>query len=80
MATEILIPKLGMTMTEGTVAEWYIPDNGEVKQGEHVYPLISVKMAQNPGNCFLIPQPQNGVDRKNCPNMIKIVSSPRRNQ
>lgn len=23
MATEVLMPKLGLTMTEGTVQEWY---------------------------------------------------------
>ncbi len=44
MATEILIPMLGMTMTEGAVAEWYIPDNGEVKAGEHVYRLETEKI------------------------------------
>ena len=26
MPTEIYMMKLGMTMTEGTVAEWHIPD------------------------------------------------------
>ncbi len=26
MPTEVLIPKLGMTMTEGTVAEWRVPE------------------------------------------------------
>jgi pyruvate/2-oxoglutarate dehydrogenase complex dihydrolipoamide acyltransferase (E2) component len=44
MATEVLIPKLGMTMTEGTVAEWLIPDGGEVKQGEIVYRLETEKI------------------------------------
>ncbi|HZQ34568.1 MAG TPA: dihydrolipoamide acetyltransferase family protein [Dehalococcoidia bacterium] len=44
MATEVLVPKLGMTMTEGTVAEWLIPDGGEVKQGEIVYRLETEKI------------------------------------
>jgi pyruvate dehydrogenase E2 component (dihydrolipoamide acetyltransferase) len=44
MATEVLIPKLGMTMTEGTVAEWLIPDGGEVKSGEIVYRLETEKI------------------------------------
>lgn len=54
MATEVLIPKLGMTMTEGTVAEWLIPDGGEVKAGEIVYRLETEKInfeveAEQPG-------------------------------
>ena len=44
MATEVLIPKLGMTMTEGTVAEWRIPDGGTVKAGEIVYRLETEKI------------------------------------
>ena len=44
MATEVLIPKLGMTMTEGTVAEWRIPDGGEVQPGEIVYKLETEKI------------------------------------
>jgi len=44
MPTEVLIPKLGMTMTEGTVAEWHIPDGGEVALGESVYRLETEKI------------------------------------
>ncbi|MGE5596520.1 MAG: 2-oxo acid dehydrogenase subunit E2 [Hyphomicrobiales bacterium] len=44
MATEVLIPKLGMTMTEGTVAEWVVPDGGEVKTGEVIYRLETEKI------------------------------------
>jgi pyruvate dehydrogenase E2 component (dihydrolipoamide acetyltransferase) len=44
MATEVLIPKLGMTMTEGTVAEWRIPDGGEVQAGEIIYKLETEKI------------------------------------
>ncbi|MBI5947162.1 MAG: 2-oxo acid dehydrogenase subunit E2 [Chloroflexi bacterium] len=44
MPTDVLIPKLGMTMTEGTVAEWHIPDGGEVKAGEMVYRLETEKI------------------------------------
>ena len=44
MATEVLIPKLGMTMTEGIVAEWRVPDGGEVKAGEIVYRLETEKI------------------------------------
>ncbi len=44
MATELVILKLGMTMTEGTVAEWLVPDGGEVKIGEPVYRLETEKI------------------------------------
>jgi pyruvate dehydrogenase E2 component (dihydrolipoamide acetyltransferase) len=44
MATEVLIPKLGMTMTEGTVAEWLVPDGAEVTQGAPVYRLETEKI------------------------------------
>ena len=32
MATEIYLVKVGMTMTEGMVEEWYVPDGGTVKR------------------------------------------------
>ncbi len=44
MSTAVLVPKLGMTMTEGTVAEWLIPDGGEIKQGEILYRLETEKI------------------------------------
>ena len=44
MPTEIYMMKLGMTMTEGTVAEWHVPDGGEVKAGEDLYRLETEKV------------------------------------
>jgi len=44
MPTEVLVPKLGMTMKEGTVAEWYVPDGAEVTQGQRVYRLETEKI------------------------------------
>jgi pyruvate dehydrogenase E2 component (dihydrolipoamide acetyltransferase) len=44
MPTEIYMMKLGMTMTEGTVAEWHVPDGGEVKLGEDLYRLETEKV------------------------------------
>ncbi|MCC6383169.1 MAG: 2-oxo acid dehydrogenase subunit E2 [Dehalococcoidia bacterium] len=44
MATDVLIPKLGMTMTEGTVAEWYVPDGALVSAGDPVYRLETEKI------------------------------------
>ena len=44
MATAVLIPKLGMTMTEGCVAEWKVPDGGHVDAGSIVYLLETEKI------------------------------------
>ncbi len=44
MPSEIYMLQLGMTMTEGTVAEWHIPDGGEVKLGEDLYRLETEKV------------------------------------
>ena len=44
MPKEIYLVKVGMSMTEGMVAEWYIPDGGEVKKGELVYALETEKV------------------------------------
>lgn len=45
MATEILLPKLGFSMNEGTLAEWMFADGEEVKEGEILYLLESDKSA-----------------------------------
>ena len=39
MPTEIYLLKVGMTMTEGVVDEWYAADGAEVKTGD---PPLSV--------------------------------------
>ncbi|MFN0096210.1 MAG: dihydrolipoamide acetyltransferase family protein [Dehalococcoidia bacterium] len=44
MAVEMVIPKLGMTMEEGTVAEWLIPDGATVKPGDMIYRLETEKI------------------------------------
>ena len=36
MATEFLMPKLGLTMEEGTIAEWLVPDGEVVERGAAV--------------------------------------------
>ncbi len=46
MATEILIPKLGFSMAEGTLVEWLVPHGGEVEQGKPLYVLEAEKAAQ----------------------------------
>jgi pyruvate/2-oxoglutarate dehydrogenase complex dihydrolipoamide acyltransferase (E2) component len=43
MATEILLPKLGFSMTEGQVSEWMFGDGEEVKEGECLFLLEADK-------------------------------------
>lgn len=44
MPAEVLIPKLGMTMSEGAVAQWHVADGGEVRKGDRVYRLETEKI------------------------------------
>ncbi len=44
MATEVLLVKAGMTMTEGSVAEWYVPDGGTVERGQLLYRMETEKI------------------------------------
>ena len=44
MATEIVIPKLGMTMEKGTLTEWLVPDGQEVAVGDLVFHMETEKI------------------------------------
>jgi pyruvate dehydrogenase E2 component (dihydrolipoamide acetyltransferase) len=44
MATEIYLVKVGMTMTEGMVEEWYVADGSPVAKGELLYRLETEKV------------------------------------
>jgi pyruvate/2-oxoglutarate dehydrogenase complex dihydrolipoamide acyltransferase (E2) component len=46
MPTEILLPKIGFSMNEGVLAEWLVPDGGEVVAGAPLYALESEKSTQ----------------------------------
>lgn len=46
MSTEILLPKIGFSMNEGTLAEWLVADGGSVSQGQPLYSLESEKSVQ----------------------------------
>lgn len=37
MATEIRIPKIGVSMTEGTISEWCVADGAVVAAGQPLY-------------------------------------------
>ena len=43
MATEIIFPKLGFSMTEGVLAEWLIEDGATVAEGQPLYTIESDK-------------------------------------
>lgn len=44
MPAEVVMPKLGMTMTEGTVAEWLVADGEMVENGAPVFRLETEKI------------------------------------
>lgn len=44
MPREIYLVKVGMTMTEGMVSEWFIADGAEVKKGDMLYSLETEKV------------------------------------
>ncbi|MCB1684215.1 MAG: 2-oxo acid dehydrogenase subunit E2, partial [Pseudomonadales bacterium] len=44
MPAEIFLVKVGMSMTEGVVEEWYVPDGGSVRKGELLYRLETEKV------------------------------------
>ncbi|MDB5970117.1 MAG: biotin/lipoyl attachment protein [Hydrocarboniphaga sp.] len=46
MSTDILLPKLGFSMNEGTIAEWLVADGATVEQGAPLYSLESEKSVQ----------------------------------
>ncbi|MET0546619.1 MAG: lipoyl domain-containing protein [Caulobacterales bacterium] len=43
MATEIRIPKIGMTASEMTLVEWMVGDGETVKEGDVIYTVESDK-------------------------------------
>lgn len=43
MATEVLLPKLGFSMTEGQISEWMFGDGEEVTEGDCLFLLESDK-------------------------------------
>ena len=46
MAAEILLPKLGFAMEEGTLTEWLVADGAQVTEGQPLYALESEKSVQ----------------------------------
>ncbi|MDN5696287.1 MAG: 2-oxo acid dehydrogenase subunit E2, partial [Staphylococcus equorum] len=47
MSNNIIMPKLGMTMTEGTVEEWHKQEGDTVESGEAILTISSEKLTQD---------------------------------
>jgi pyruvate/2-oxoglutarate dehydrogenase complex dihydrolipoamide acyltransferase (E2) component len=45
MATDVILPKLGFSMTEGTIAEWLVPHGATATEGQPLFILESDKSA-----------------------------------
>jgi pyruvate/2-oxoglutarate dehydrogenase complex dihydrolipoamide acyltransferase (E2) component len=43
---DILIPKLGMSMTDATLSEWLVADGAEIKVGQDIYAIETHKSVQ----------------------------------
>ena len=55
MSTQVILPKLGFSMSDGTLAEWFVHDGHAVSQGQLLYALESEKSVQE------IESPASGV-------------------
>ena len=47
MATEVLMPKLGLTMTEGIIEEWKIKEGQPVKKGDVLFTVATDKLTND---------------------------------
>ena len=47
MSTTLTIPKLEMSMSEGTLAEWKVEDGAVVNEGDVIYVLETNKTARD---------------------------------
>jgi pyruvate/2-oxoglutarate dehydrogenase complex dihydrolipoamide acyltransferase (E2) component len=43
VATEIILPKIGFSMTEGVLSEWLAADGADVTEGQPLYSIESDK-------------------------------------
>ena len=46
MTTQLTIPRLEMSMTEGVLSEWLVADGAQVKEGDPIYSLETGKSVQ----------------------------------
>jgi pyruvate/2-oxoglutarate dehydrogenase complex dihydrolipoamide acyltransferase (E2) component len=62
MSVEVLLPKIGFSMNEGTLAEWLAADGAQITEGQPLYLLEADKSANE------IESPANGT--------LKILAAP----
>lgn len=67
MATELVMPRLGMNMTGGTVVEWKKKEGERVEKGESICVLKTAKVA------FEVEAPDSGILAKIVANEGDIV-------
>jgi pyruvate/2-oxoglutarate dehydrogenase complex dihydrolipoamide acyltransferase (E2) component len=46
MPTEIILPKLGFSMSEGRISEWLVSDGASVTAGQPLYSIESEKSVE----------------------------------
>lgn len=46
MTTKVVLPQLGMAMTEGLLTEWLVKDGDRVEEGQVIYSLENDKSVQ----------------------------------
>jgi pyruvate/2-oxoglutarate dehydrogenase complex dihydrolipoamide acyltransferase (E2) component len=46
MSVDVVLPKIGFSMTEGVLAEWLVADGGQTVEGKTLYSLESEKSVQ----------------------------------
>ena len=47
MATQVLMPKLGLTMTEGTIEEWKFNEGDAVSEGDVLFSVATDKLTND---------------------------------
>jgi pyruvate/2-oxoglutarate dehydrogenase complex dihydrolipoamide acyltransferase (E2) component len=62
MPTQVLLPKIGFSMFEGTLAEWLVADGATVTEGQPIYALETEKATEE------VESPAAGV--------LKIIGQP----
>ncbi|MBT3260379.1 MAG: biotin/lipoyl-binding protein, partial [Deltaproteobacteria bacterium] len=55
MPKDVVMPKLGLTMTEGLIVEWKKKEGDQVKKGEILFVLETEKVT------YEVESPENGV-------------------
>ena len=46
MSTEVILPQLGFSMSEGTISEWLVADGAEVAAGQPLYSIEAEKAVE----------------------------------